>query len=94
MHKLIFVLVPGTTEDDPLVRARGALNALVGIGIDTVAAFDYYKTFDEPDARFKPYVANVVSDGDSEYVDDESLAPAFPMDSDDGQALLDDMLRT
>lgn len=92
MHQLIRVLVPGTTQDDALARAHGALDALVGVGFDTVAVFDYYKTFEEVDARFKPYVANVISDDDSESVDAESVAPAFPIDGEDGQALLEDAL--
>lgn len=94
MHKLVCVLVPGITEDDALAHAGSALDALVGIGMDNAAVFDYYKTFDEPDARFRPYVATAISDVNPEHVDEESLAPAFPIDSDDGQALLGSILET
>jgi hypothetical protein len=90
MHQLIRMLVPGTTEEDALAHARGALEALVGIGMDNTPVFDYYKTFEEADARFKPYVANVISDDDPQPVDEDSLLPAFPIDSEEGQAPLND----
>jgi len=92
MHQLICVLVPGTTQETALAHAHGALDALVGIGIDTTAVFDYYKTFEEADARFKPYVANVISEDDKENVDANSVPPTFPIDSEEGQALLEDAI--
>lgn len=90
MHQLIRILVPGTTEDDALSHARGALDALIGIGMDNAPVFDSYRTFEKADARFKPYVANVISDDDRQPVDEDSLPLAFPIDSEEGQALLDD----
>jgi hypothetical protein len=92
MHQLIRVLVPGTTQDDALVCAHSALNKLVGVGVDTASVYDYYGTFDQSDSRYKPHVANVISDGRSETVDETTVAPGFPLDSDEGQALLDDAL--
>ncbi|WP_311173297.1 hypothetical protein [Halobellus ordinarius] len=92
MHQLIRVLVPGTTQDDALVCAHSALDKLVGVGVDTASVYDYYGTFDQSDSRYKPHVANVISDGSSETVDETTVAPAFPLDSDEGQALLDDAL--
>jgi hypothetical protein len=92
MHQLIRVLVPGTTQDDALARAHSALDKLVGVGVDAVGVYDYYGTFDQSDSRYKPHVANVISDGSSETVDETTVAPAFPLDSDEGQALLDDAL--
>jgi hypothetical protein len=93
MHQLIRVLVPGTTQDDALARAHSALDKLVGVGVDTASVYDYYGTFDQSDSRYKPHVANVISDGSSETVDETTVAPAFPLDSEEGQALLDDALK-
>lgn len=90
MHQLIRVLVPGTSEADALTHAHSALDALVGIGMNNAPVFDYYKTFEEADARFKPYVANVISDGNPEQVDEKTLPAAFPLDSEGGKALLED----
>jgi hypothetical protein len=92
MHQLIRVLVPGTTQDDALARAHSALDKLVGVGVDAVGVYDYYGTFDQSDSRYKPHVANVISDGRSETVHETTVAPAFPLDSAEGQALLDDAL--
>jgi hypothetical protein len=92
MHQLIRVLVPGTTQDDALARAHSALDELVGIGADAVGVYDYYNTFDQPNPRYKLYITNVISGDNSENVDDETVAPAFPLDSEEGQALLEDAL--
>lgn len=91
MHQLIRVIVPGTNQQNALARAHSALDTLVGIGFDSTPVFDYYRTFEEPDARFKQYVANVIND-DSDSIDDESVAAAYQIASDDGQSLLEDAL--
>ena len=90
MHQLIRVIVPGTNQQDAVSRAHSALDSLVGIRFDSIPVFDYYRTFEEPDARFKQYVANVINDIDSDSIDDESVAAAYQIASDDGQALLTD----
>ena len=92
MHQLIRVLVPGTTQDDALDRVHSALDKLVGVGIDTASVYDYYGTFDQADSRYKLHVADIINASNSETVDETTVAPAFPLDSEEGQALLDDAL--
>ncbi|WP_254538721.1 hypothetical protein [Halomarina litorea] len=77
MHMVIYALVAASTEDDALAAGTTVFDGLVGGGVHTKAVFDYYVTFDEEGTT----VAGQTRWGD--------LPVAAPVDSEDGQALLE-----
>ena len=77
MHMVIYALVEASTHDDALVTGRAVFDRLVGADPHSCAVFDYYVTFDEEDTS----VAGKARWGE--------LPTAAPVDSDDGQDLLD-----
>ena len=77
MHVVIYSLVEASTEDEALSTGKTVLDRLVGADPHAGAVFDYHVTFDEEDAS----VAGKARWGD--------LSTAAPVDSDDGQDMLD-----
>ncbi|WP_136591337.1 hypothetical protein [Salinigranum halophilum] len=77
MHMVIYALVEASTHDDALATGKSVFDRLVGADPHAVAVFDYYVTFDEEDTS----VAGKARWGE--------LPTAVPVDSDDGQDLLE-----
>jgi len=77
MHIVIYTLVEASTHDDALATGKTVFNRLVGADPHASAVFDYYVTFDEEDTS----VAGKARWGE--------LPTATPVDSDDGQDLLE-----
>jgi hypothetical protein len=77
MHMIIYALVEASTHDDALATGKTVFDRLVGSDAHSCAVFDYYVTFDEEDTT----VAGKARWGD--------LPTTAPVDSDDGQDLLD-----
>jgi len=77
MHMMIYALVEESTHDDALATGKSVFNRLVGADPHPSAVFDYYVTFDEEDTS----VAGKARWGE--------LPTAAPVDSDDGQDLLE-----
>ena len=77
MHMVIYTLVEASTHDDALATGKTVFDRLVGADPHAGAVFDYYVTFDEEDTA----VAGKARWGD--------LPTTAPVDSDDGQDLLD-----
>ena len=77
MHMVIYALVEASTHDDVLAIGKTVFDRLVGAGPHAGAVFDYYVCFDEEDTS----VAGKARWGE--------LPTAAPVDSDDGQNLLD-----
>ncbi|WP_049894681.1 hypothetical protein [Halogranum rubrum] len=76
MHMVIYTLVEASTHDDALATGKTVFDRLVGADPHAGAVFDYYVTFDEKDTT----VAGKARWGD--------LPTTAPVDSDDGQDLL------
>jgi hypothetical protein len=77
MHMVIYTLVEASTHDDALATGKTVFDHLVGADPHADAVFDYFVTFDEEDTT----VAGKARWGD--------LPTTAPVDSDDGQDLLD-----
>jgi hypothetical protein len=77
MHMVIYTLVEASTQNDALATGKTVFDRLVGADPHSSAVFDYYVTFDEENTT----VAGKARWGD--------LPAAAPVDSDDGQNLLD-----
>lgn len=77
MHMVIYALVEASTHDDALATGKTVFDRLVGTDPHSSAVFDYYVTFDQEDTS----VAGKARWGD--------LPPSTPIDSNDGQDLLD-----
>jgi len=77
MHMVIYALVEASTHDDALACGKTVFDRLVGADPHASAVFDYYVTFDENDTT----VAGKARWGD--------LPTAAPIDSDDGQDLVE-----
>jgi hypothetical protein len=77
MHTVIYLLVEASTRDDALATGKTVFDRLVGASPHATAVFDYYVTFDESGTS----VAGKARWGD--------LPVATPVDSDDGQELLE-----
>ena len=77
MHMVIYTLVEASTHDDALATGKTVFDRLVGADPHAGAVFDYYVTFEEEDTS----VAGKARWGE--------LPTAVPVDSDDGQDLLD-----
>ena len=77
MHMVIYALVEASTHNDALATGKAVFDRLVGVDPHSSAAFDYYVTFDEE---------NTAVAGKARWVD---LPTTAPVDSDDGQDLLD-----
>ncbi|GGN24095.1 hypothetical protein [Halarchaeum nitratireducens] len=77
MHMIIYALVEASTHDDALATGKTAFDRLVGADPHSAGVFDYYATFDEEDTT----VAGKARWGE--------LPTAAPVDSDDGQDLLE-----
>ena len=77
MHVIIYALVEASTENEALATGKTVFNRLVGAEPHSCAVFDYFVTFDEEDTP----VAGKARWGE--------LPTAAPVDSDEGQALLD-----
>ncbi|WP_135806926.1 hypothetical protein [Halorussus marinus] len=77
MHMLIYSLVEASTRDEALATGKTVFDRLVGASPHADAVFDYYVTFDEADTS----VAGKARWGD--------LPVAMPVESDDGQELLE-----
>ena len=77
MHMVIYALVEGSTHDDALATGKTVFDRLVGTDPHASAVFDYYVTFYENDTT----VAGKARWGD--------LPTAAPIDSDDGQDLVE-----
>ena len=77
MHIVIYTLVEASTRDEALSTGKTVFDRLVGAVPHAGAVFDYYVTFDEEDTT----VAGKARWGE--------LPVAAPVESDDGQALLD-----
>lgn len=77
MHKLIYALVEASTADEALVAGKDVFQQLVGADPHSRAVFDYYVTFEKSDTT----VAGKARWGD--------LPTAAPINSEDGQELLD-----
>jgi hypothetical protein len=74
---VIYALVEASTENEALAAGKRVFNRLVGAEPHSCAAFDYFVTFDEEDTT----VAGSARWGE--------LPTAAPVDSDDGQDLLE-----
>src|SRR6056297_3064460 len=77
MHMVIYALVEASTENEALAAGKTVFNRLVGAEPHSCAVFDYFVTFDEEDTS----VAGKARWGE--------LPTAAPVDSDDGQDLLE-----
>ncbi|MDS0296677.1 hypothetical protein [Halogeometricum luteum] len=77
MHMVIYTLVEASTQKDALATGKTVFDRLVGADPHSSAVFDYYVCFDEENTT----VAGKARWGD--------LPAAAPVDSDGGQALLD-----
>jgi hypothetical protein len=77
MHMVIYSLVEASTHDDALATGKTVFDRLVGADPHAGAVFDYYVTFDEEDTS----VAGKARWGE--------LPTAAPVDSNDGQKLLE-----
>lgn len=77
MHMIIYALVAASTHDDAVAAGRQVFSRLVGATPDSGAGFDYFVTFDETDTT----VAGTARWGE--------YPTAAPVDSREGQALLD-----
>lgn len=77
MHMVIYALVEASTHDDALATRKTVFDRLVGTDPHAGAVFDYYVCFDEEDTS----VAGKARWGE--------LPTAAPVDSDDGQDLLE-----
>ncbi|AFK20780.1 hypothetical protein E6P09_19295 (plasmid) [Haloferax mediterranei ATCC 33500] len=77
MHMVIYALVEASTHNDALATGQTVFERLVGADPHTGAVFDYFVTFDEEDTS----VAGKARWGE--------LPTAAPVDSDDGQDLLE-----
>jgi len=77
MHMVIYALVEASTQNDALATGKTVFDRLVGADPHSSAVFDYYVSFDEENTT----VAGKARWGD--------LPAASPVDSDDGQDLLD-----
>ncbi len=77
MHIIIHALVEASTHDDALVTGKTVFDRLVGADPHASAVFEYYVCFDEENTS----VAGKARWGE--------LPTAAPVDSDDGQALLE-----
>lgn len=77
MHQVIYALVTASTTDEALARGRTVFDRLVGAIPEEGAVFDYYVTFDDESTT----VAGKARWG--------ALPVAAPVESDDGQELLD-----
>lgn len=77
MHMVIYALVEESTHDDALATGKTVFDRLVGADPHAGAVFDYHVTFDEEDTS----VAGKARWGE--------LPTAAPVDSDDGQDLLE-----
>ncbi|QSG13452.1 Uncharacterized protein HSBGL_4038 (plasmid) [Halapricum desulfuricans] len=74
---VIYALVEASTENEALATGKTVFNRLVGAEPHSCAVFDYFVTFDEEDTS----VARKARWG--------KLPTAAPVDSDDGQDLLE-----
>jgi hypothetical protein len=77
MHIVIYALVEASTHDDALATGKTVFDRLVGADSHAGAVFDYYVCFDEKDTS----VAGKARWGE--------LPTAAPVDSDDGEDLLE-----
>jgi len=77
MHMVIYTLVEASTRDDAVDTSKVVFDRLVGADPHAGSVFDYYVCFDEENTT----VAGKARWGD--------LPAAAPVDSDDGQDLLD-----
>ncbi|QKY18787.1 hypothetical protein [Halorubrum sp. CBA1229] len=77
MHMVIYALVEESTHDDALATGKTVFNRLVGADPHAGAVFDYHVTFDEEDTSVA---------GKARW---DELPTAAPVDSDDGQDLLE-----
>ena len=77
MHMVIYALVEESTHEDALATGKTVFDRLVGADPHAGAVFDYHVTFDEEDTS----VAGKARWGE--------LPTAAPIDSDDGQDLLE-----
>lgn len=77
MHMIIYALVEASTEDEALAAGTAVFDRLVGADPHSCAVFDYYVCFHREDTT----VAGKARWGD--------LPTAAPIDSEDGQELLD-----
>src|SRR6056297_3671507 len=77
MHTVIYSLVEESTRDEALATGKMVFDRLVGASTHADAVFDYYVTFDESGTS----VAGKGRWGD--------LPVAVPVESDDGQELLE-----
>jgi len=77
MHMVIYSLVEASTEDEALSTGKTVFDRLVGADPHAGAVFDYHVTFDEEDTS----VAGKARWGE--------LPTAAPVNSDDGQDLLE-----
>ena len=77
MHMIIYALVEASTEVEALATGKTVFDRLVGADPHSCAVFDYYVCFDEEDTSVA---------GKARWVD---LPTATPVDSDDGQGLLE-----
>jgi len=77
MHMVIYALVEASTQNDALATGKTVFDRLVGADPHSSAVFDYYVSFDEENTT----VAGKGSMG--------RFTGRIPVDSDDGQDLLD-----
>jgi hypothetical protein len=77
MHMIIYALVEASTHDDALAAGKAVFDRLVGADRYSPAVFEYYTTFDEE---------NTSVAGTARW---EELTTAAPVDSEDGQELLE-----
>ncbi|MFC7175138.1 hypothetical protein ACFQL0_20635 [Haloplanus litoreus] len=77
MYMIIYALVEASTESEALSAGKTVFNKLVGSEPHSCAVFDYFVTFDEEDTS----VAGKARWGE--------LPTAAPVDSDDGEDLLE-----
>ncbi|GGN25940.1 hypothetical protein [Halarchaeum nitratireducens] len=77
MHLVIYALVEASTEDEALDAGKSVFRQLVGAEPQSGAVFDYFVAFDEEDTT----VAGSARWGE--------LPTAAPVDSDDGEDLLE-----
>jgi hypothetical protein len=77
MHMVIYALVEASTQNDALATGKTVFDRLVGVDSHSPAVFDYYVTFDEE---------NMTVAGKARWGD---LPAAAPVDSNDGQDILD-----
>ncbi|WP_248898051.1 hypothetical protein [Haloplanus halobius] len=77
MHMVIYAIVEASTQDKALATGKTVFDRLVGADPHSCAVFDYFVTFEQEDTT----VAGKARWGE--------LPTAAPVDSDDGQALLE-----